>query len=163
MPASHFLSACGVLLRGGSVLLVQVNYGLNKGMWMLPGGMVDQGESLEQAAAREFTEETGLHASPGRIVGLRSSVKLSGHTPETSVHVAFDMTYISGTPKAQDENEISGIAFFPVAEALSSPDVVELSKAFLTADLSIQGGLFKYPEPIQTQTPYQSYDVFTCG
>ena len=44
----------------GQVLLIQRGYGKEKGKWSLPGGLVDHGESYQQAAAREMREETGL-------------------------------------------------------------------------------------------------------
>jgi len=38
-----------------------------KGYWSLPGGLVETGERLEAAIAREVFEETGLHVTPGPI------------------------------------------------------------------------------------------------
>ena len=42
------------------LLMVQRSYGEEKGRWALPGGYVEQGEVVEEAAAREALEETGL-------------------------------------------------------------------------------------------------------
>jgi ADP-ribose pyrophosphatase YjhB (NUDIX family) len=50
-------------------------------VWCLPGGTVDAGESLAEAATREVREETGLDVRLGHLVGLYSRPRLGGcHT-----------------------------------------------------------------------------------
>lgn len=53
----------------GRLLLVQRANPPDKGCWTLPGGRVDPGETLEQAAIREVFEETGLTVSIVRELG----------------------------------------------------------------------------------------------
>ena len=66
------LVACGVVLRGGRVLLVRRALEPGRGLWSLPGGYVNRGEVVEEAAAREVREETGLAVRPRGLVGLFS-------------------------------------------------------------------------------------------
>ena len=54
------------------LLMVQRSYGEEKGRWALPGGYVEQGEVVEEAAAREALEETGLKVTITGLVGLFS-------------------------------------------------------------------------------------------
>lgn len=56
------LAASAVVLDvRGRVLLVQCGEEPEKGRWSVPGGSVESGETLAEAAAREAFEETGLH------------------------------------------------------------------------------------------------------
>lgn len=56
--------------QDNTILLVRQNYG--KRYWSLPGGVVEMGESIDQAAIREVKEETGLDIEIRRVVGLYS-------------------------------------------------------------------------------------------
>jgi len=50
-----------IVERADEVLLVRLNYGPRDGRWALPGGLVEDDETPEQAAVRETEEETGFH------------------------------------------------------------------------------------------------------
>ncbi len=66
MPSIGVLVA---IIENGRMLLTQRD---DFACWCLPGGAVDDGESLEQAAAREAFEETGLQIHLTRLVGMYS-------------------------------------------------------------------------------------------
>ncbi len=57
---------------GEALLITRRARGLRNhaGQWALPGGRRDQGESVEQTALRELQEETGLHLTPGAVLGV---------------------------------------------------------------------------------------------
>jgi ADP-ribose pyrophosphatase YjhB (NUDIX family) len=57
----------GVVFRDEEILLVQERDG---GVWSLPGGWVDVGESPSEAVAREVLEESGYAARPIKLLGL---------------------------------------------------------------------------------------------
>lgn len=65
------------------------------GKWALPGGFVDVGETVEDAAVREMKEETGLEVEIVRLVGVYSDPSRDprGH----NVSVAFLANVVGGT------------------------------------------------------------------
>ncbi|WP_243239441.1 NUDIX domain-containing protein [Sulfobacillus harzensis] len=69
MDGRWAISAKGVLVRGGRVLLASND----RGEWELPGGHIEPGESPETALVREFSEETGLDVKPRRFPVIRFS------------------------------------------------------------------------------------------
>lgn len=58
----------GVVLAGEQVLLVKRGAAPSKGIWSIPGGGVETGETLAQACAREVAEETALPVRVGPMV-----------------------------------------------------------------------------------------------
>lgn len=60
-------AASAAVFRGDSVLLVERGKGAPRGLWSLPGGHVEPGETVQEAAERELMEETSVVA---RIAGL---------------------------------------------------------------------------------------------
>ncbi len=63
------LVACTIAETDNGVVLQRRNKHPKKGHWVLPGGFVDRGETLEEAAKREFFEETGLHTQIKCLLG----------------------------------------------------------------------------------------------
>ena len=62
----HFVSAAGVVVRDGRVLLIR---SARRG-WEFPGGIVEQGEAILDGLKREIFEESGIDAEPEWMTGI---------------------------------------------------------------------------------------------
>lgn len=69
-PDAPLLAVAAILVRDGKVLLVQRGHPPAEGLWTLPGGGVETGESVRAALIREVREETGLSVTPGPLVEI---------------------------------------------------------------------------------------------
>lgn len=67
---AQIAGAGAIVFDAGRLLLVQRGREPAMGLWSIPGGHVDVGESPAQAAVRETFEETGLHVRVVRHVGM---------------------------------------------------------------------------------------------
>jgi ADP-ribose pyrophosphatase YjhB (NUDIX family) len=69
------VSVGGIILDGDRVLLIKRAHEPSKGAWSIPGGVVELGETLAEALAREVLEETGLSVRVGPIAEVVDRVQ----------------------------------------------------------------------------------------
>jgi 8-oxo-dGTP diphosphatase len=67
-PAHPVVGVGAVVVRAGKVLLIKRGKAPLQGRWVIPGGRVELGETLEDAVIREVREETGLSVRPRGVV-----------------------------------------------------------------------------------------------
>ncbi|KAF0219025.1 MAG: 7 8-dihydro-8-oxoguanine [Geobacteraceae bacterium] len=92
-------------IAGGIILIERKNTPLG---WALPGGFVDYGETLEQAAVREAREETSLAIFNLRLLGCYSD---PGRDPRQHNISTVFVAEGDGTPKAGDD--AANLSVFP--------------------------------------------------
>jgi 8-oxo-dGTP diphosphatase len=73
-PERPFLAVSAAIVRAGQVLVVRRARAPPHGLFSLPGGMVEIGETLEEALVREVREETSLSIEPVGLAGFRETI-----------------------------------------------------------------------------------------
>jgi 8-oxo-dGTP diphosphatase len=67
-PAHPVVGVGAVVVRDGRALIIKRAHEPRKGEWSLPGGLLELGESLQDAARREIKEETSLDVEVGPVI-----------------------------------------------------------------------------------------------
>lgn len=122
--------AVGVIcFRGAEVLLIRRGQAPRLGEWSLPGGRIEPGEAVLDAALRELREETGVEAD---ILGLVEVV--DGLFPEHGRHyvlIDYAARWRSGQVVAGDDAAEAG--FFSMDDALALVGWDETRRVILEA------------------------------
>ncbi|GAB4344452.1 MAG: NUDIX hydrolase [Cyanophyceae cyanobacterium] len=96
------------ILADGSIVLARRR---DDGLWSLPGGLVDWGETIADTLERELREETGLRLLEiKRLVGVYSARDRDPRMHSVCIAAAVS---VAGTPQIQDTLEIGEIRAFP--------------------------------------------------
>ncbi|WP_044338617.1 NUDIX hydrolase [Rossellomorea aquimaris] len=106
-PPKHIISAATIVINDQQkILLIK---GPRRG-WEMPGGQVEEGESLKEAAIRETKEETGMDVEVLAFCGVFQNVKRS------ICNTLFLAKPVGGEPTTSEES--LEVGFFPIGEAL---------------------------------------------
>ncbi len=95
----------GLVFKEGKVLLVRRAHAPAKGQWSIPGGLVEVGELLSVAVAREVLEETGLEVEPGPLVEVFEPLEKDAQGGVVFHYVVLDYfcRYLGGEPAASSD------------------------------------------------------------
>jgi 8-oxo-dGTP diphosphatase len=104
-PARPILAVSAAIFRDGKVLIVQRARPPARGVYTLPGGGVEVGETLVEAVLREVREETALTIAPVALAGYREAIVHDGdgRVERHFVILPFAARWIAGEPVLNDE------------------------------------------------------------
>ena len=128
----------------GRVLIVKQNGGPFAGAWLLPGGSLEPGEPVEDAARRELFEETGYHARDLRPVARYEVQSVPAGRFQFLVHL-FRSGALGGTPRPEPGSDLRWVAPGEIdahpnlAVALVDLGLIERDPATLLRDLAAIG------------------------
>jgi 8-oxo-dGTP diphosphatase len=130
--------ASAAILRGSQeILLIQRGKGAFTGLWSLPGGHVEPGETARHAARREVLEETGIDAEIGGLLDVHDVI-VRGEADEIKAHymiAVFWGRWLTGDPVALSDSRASRFWRLDELESLPmTPGTLALIRRAVAAD-----------------------------
>jgi len=120
----------GILQKGSKVLMVSRQKEPYKGRLALPGGFVDEGETVEDAFRREVLEECALEVEPIDILGVYSDPRRDPR--KHTLSVVFVGLILSGDEKAGDD--AGGLEWIDLANLEKIRDQIAFDHAQILSD-----------------------------
>ena len=104
-PDSPRVGVGVIVIKDNKILLIKRGVAPSKGLWAIPGGSVELGETLQETAEREIMEETGLTIRAGKPVYVFAFIERddAGRIRFHFTVVDIMADYISGTLNAADD------------------------------------------------------------
>ena len=104
-PDRPFLAVSAAIVRDGHVLVVKRARPPAEGLFSLPGGVVEIGETLKEAVVREVREETSLEIEPVALAGFREAIGRDpdGRIARHFVILPFAARWLAGEPRLNEE------------------------------------------------------------
>lgn len=120
-PAAPILAVGVVVLDRDRILLIRRNKEPSMGLWTFPGGAVELGEGVRDAARREVCEETGLEVEIGEVATVVDAVHRDGHGEILYHYVILDFFARPIRGELQAGSDVSEVRWVGREEVESLP------------------------------------------
>jgi 8-oxo-dGTP diphosphatase len=123
-PSAPVCAVGAIVFRGSAVLLVQRAKPPAQGKWSIPGGVVQLGETLEEAVIREFREEVQLEVRPLQVGKVLDRIYRDAAGQVCYHYVIVDYLCEPVHGELRPASDASAAAYFEVSN-LESVDITE--------------------------------------
>ncbi len=132
-PARPFLAVSAAIVRDGQILVVRRARPPANGLFSLPGGVVETGETLTEAVAREVREETAIAIELVALAGFRETIvrDAQDRVERHFVILCFAARWTAGEPVLNEE--LSEACWVNPAELASLPTTPGLAEIVAAA------------------------------
>ncbi len=118
-PKHPLVGVGAVVLIEDKVLLVRRAAPPGKGKWSIPGGLVELGESLSNAAVRELYEETGIRAKPLGVIDVEEYIERDVRGRIVYHYVIIDILVEPlGELRPHAQSDALEVGLFSISDAL---------------------------------------------
>jgi mutator protein MutT len=129
VSAAPVVAVGAVVVDHDRLLMVRRGRGPAQGLWSIPGGKVEHGETLAEAVTRELREETGLEGLCGSFLGYAELLLEddAGRLVDHHVALDFEVTVVGDDePVAGDDAaEVRWVDLHEVGEQALAPGLAE--------------------------------------
>ena len=115
-PKKPVVGVGAIILKRDQILLEKRKNSPGKGRWTIPGGLVNLGETAEQAVIREVKEETGLEVYDPRLVDVVNYISLGKKGVVRYHYVIIDYIVTSKGGKAKAASDADDLRWVPFHE-----------------------------------------------
>ena len=137
-PKRPIPGVAALILKRREVLLVERGKAPARGLWGLPGGAVEVGETTEEAVAREVLEETSVVVKPVELLTVFNSINRDEDDKVRTHFILFEYLceYVSGDVVAGDD---APDARWVSVDALDSVNIMKFTRDFIEKVLTERG------------------------
>ncbi|MHA1148586.1 MAG: NUDIX hydrolase [Promethearchaeota archaeon] len=134
-PVRPHIGVGVMFIRDNQLLLVKRKYNPDAGYWSIPGGHLDLGERVEDAAVREAEEETGFKTKVTKLAGIINKI-MYDHKGKIEYHyvlINYFVEQIKGSPDqppvaADDALDAKFVPFEELKDYKLTDSLIELLK-----------------------------------
>lgn len=129
-PLYAIAAVAAVLIKDNKILLVRRGHPPGQGKWSVPGGALEPGEKLVEAAKRELREETGLDAEAIGVLWILNNIVYDKEGRTLYHYLIADLLFDPETIRGELKpgGDVVDARWFEVSQLIDNPEVSKTTK-----------------------------------
>lgn len=138
VPPTHTIGVGAVVInKQNEILLVRDRIHTSTSIYKLPGGMLEEAQSLEEGVIREVWEETGIKAKLIKMVSILNSHPYRFN--KSNMYIVFQLEALSSEINVIDTHEIEKAFWMPLEEFYAHKEMSNFQKDLVSSALNHEG------------------------